>query len=124
MGTIKILIVDDEIEFAEPLSQRITKRNFDCKTASGVEEALVLLAHGWLPEVVILDLHMPGHDGLAALDIIKSKSPNSRFIMLTGHPSVDSGQEGMKKGLFDYLMKPVSIDVLVEKIEEATGMRK
>lgn len=118
---IKALIVDDEIEFAESLVQRLCRRGFESRAAAGAEEAMAILDEGWIPDVAILDLLMPKNDGMATLEMIKSHSPSVQCLMLTGHPSAGSSVEGMNKGLFDYLMKPVSLDVLIEKIEAACG---
>lgn len=78
-----------------------------------------VLDQGWIPDVVILDLLMPKHDGLATMEMMKAHSPAVQFLMLTGYPSASSSIEGMNKGLFDYLMKPVPLDVLIERIEAA-----
>jgi DNA-binding NtrC family response regulator len=123
MKTTKVLIIDDEMDFADTLAERLRKRGLDSKAANGADAAMAILDDGWIPDVVILDLQMPGYDGLATLDKLKARSPATEVIMLTGHPSTISGIQGMRKGLFDYLMKPVSIDILIEKIEAALQKR-
>jgi DNA-binding NtrC family response regulator len=120
MDTIKILIVDDEMEFGSTLAERLELRGFAAKAVSCAEEALAVLASDWLPQVVLLDLMMPGIDGLATLDLIKKHDPRIQVIILTGHGSTESGIIGMQRGLFDYLMKPVDIGELVSKINEAS----
>lgn len=70
-------------------------------------------------DVIILDMKMPGMDGIATLKEIKKKTPSVEVVILTGHSSVESGIEGMQLGAFDFLMKPVSIDDLQEKVSEA-----
>jgi len=120
MAEVKILVVDDESDFATTLSERLELRGFAAKAVSGAEEAMALLASGWRPNVVLLDLMMPGIDGLAALDLFKRHDPKLQVIILTGHGSTESGILGMKRGLFDYLMKPVDIGELVEKIRQAS----
>lgn len=120
----KILIIDDEMEFASTLAERLTLRDFATKAIGSGEEAMTLLHHGWGPDVVLLDLKMPGLDGLAALDMIKKFDPTIEVIILTGHGSTASGIAGMQRGLFDYLMKPIDIGELVLKIEEAVQKRQ
>lgn len=119
MSKTKILIVDDEMEFASTLSERLNLRDFDSRAACGAEKAIAIIEAGWIPNVVLLDLKMPGFDGIEALDLIKQHEPSIEVIMVTGHGSTASGIEGMQKGLFDYLMKPIDIGELVEKINEA-----
>lgn len=119
MNKIKVLIVDDEMEFAHTLAERLELRGFDSRAVEGAEEALPLLQGSWVPEVVILDLKMPGMDGLAVLDVIKRQAPAIEVILLTGHGSAASGIEGMRRGLFDYLMKPVDIGELTGRISAA-----
>ena len=119
MSKTKILIVDDEMEFATTLSERLNLRDFDSKAVCGAEKAIAVIETGWVPDVVLLDLKMPGVDGLETLDLIKQHEPSIEVIIITGHGSTASGIEGMQKGLFDYLMKPVDIGDLVKKINEA-----
>jgi DNA-binding NtrC family response regulator len=119
MDTIKILIVDDEMEFGSTLAERLELRGFAAKAVSCAEEAMAVLASDWRPHVVLLDLMMPGIDGLATLNLIKKHDPRIQVIILTGHGSTESGIIGMQRGLFDYLMKPVDIGELVNKINEA-----
>ncbi len=121
MSNIKVLVVDDEKEFAESLVQRLCRRGFEGRAAAGAEEAMANLDEGWIPDVAILDLLMPKYDGLATMGMIKAHSPAVQCLILTGHPTAGSSIEGMNKGLFDYLMKPVSLDILIEKIEAACG---
>ena len=121
MNKLKLLIIDDEIEFASTLSERLELRGMESRAVESAEEALSLLQNKWIPDVAILDLKMPGMDGIATLDLIKRQAPTVEVIMLTGHGSTSSGIEGMQRGLFDYLMKPVDIDELVKKIKEAAG---
>lgn len=122
MHPIKILIVDDEMEFGTTLAERLELRGFAAKAVSGAQEALAALASDWQPQVVLLDLMMPGIDGLATLDLIKKHDPRIQVIILTGHGSTESGIIGMQRGLFDYLMKPVDIGELVSKIKEAIAV--
>lgn len=124
MNTIKILIIDDEIEFAGTLAERLLLRNFEALAVAGAEEGLAAMQGDWQPDVVVLDLKMPGLDGIETLGLIKEKDPAIEVILLTGHGSTTAAMEGMQRGLFDYLMKPVDIGELVGKIEEAARKRR
>lgn len=117
----RILIVDDELEFGSTLAERLELRGFTAKAVGGAGEAVTLLASGWAPDVVVLDLMMPGVDGLATLDLVKQHDPRIQVIILTGHGSTESGIVGMQRGLFDYLMKPVDIGELIARINEAAA---
>lgn len=121
MTKTKVLLVDDEADFAETLAERLALRTFEVRLAGGAEEAMAVLQGGWRPDVVLLDLKMPGLDGLETLSLIKEHDPAIEVILVTGHGSTTAGMEGMNKGLFDYLMKPVDIGVIVERIKEAAG---
>lgn len=120
MSKTRVLIVDDEMEFANTLAERLSLRDFDAVPVGSAEEAMSAISGDWVPEVVLLDLKMPGLSGLDALEMIKKQGPAIEVIMITGHGSTGSGIEGMKRGLFDYLMKPVDIGDLVSKINEAS----
>ncbi|MFA6499249.1 MAG: response regulator [Desulfurivibrionaceae bacterium] len=119
MTTRRILIVDDELDFGVTLAERLELRGFAAKAVGGAQEAMAVLAADWRPNVVLLDLMMPGIDGLAALDLIKQHDPKIQVIILTGHGSTESGIIGMQRGLFDYLMKPVDIGELIVRINES-----
>ncbi len=118
-----VLLVDDEKEFASTLAERLNLRGFRCQTAYSGEEALEVMAKS-PAQVVVLDLMMPGMSGLAVLEALREKHPDTRIILLTGMGSVSDGVKGMKMGAFDYLMKPVEIDSLMQKIREAMQKRK
>ncbi|MBI5556727.1 MAG: response regulator [Deltaproteobacteria bacterium] len=115
----KVLIVDDELDFAETVVECLELRGFHAKSAGDANEAMALIKSGWRPEVVILDLKMPGVNGLEALNLIKAHDPSIQVIIATSHGSTSDGIEGMHRGLFDYLMKPVEINELVRMINEA-----
>ena len=119
MTAHRILIVDDELDFGTTLAERLELRGFAAKAVGGAQEAMAVLAADWRPDGVLLDLMMPGIDGLAALDLIKQHDPKIQVIILTGHGSTESGIIGMQRGLFDYLMKPVDIGELIARINEA-----
>lgn len=118
MANIKLLIIDDEVEFATTLCQRLQIRNFDATCVHSGGEGLAVL-NEIEPEVVILDLKMPDMDGLDVLKKIKENNPSIEVILLTGHGFAGSGVEAMEKGAFDYLMKPVYLNELLEKINSA-----
>lgn len=113
-----ILIVDDEEDFRETLVKRLQKRNFQAFGAESGTQALQMMEA--IPfDVVVLDIKMPGMDGIETLREMKKKSPLTEVILLTGHASLESGIEGIELGAFDYLMKPVNLDDLIEKIQQA-----
>ncbi len=115
---IKVLLVDDEKDFVETLAQRLEMRDFDVKTALGGDEALGLIRESDV-DVIILDVLMPGKDGIQTLKEIKELKPLITVIMLTGNATVNTAIEGMKLGAYDYLMKPTETESLVEKIMSA-----
>lgn len=122
MTEIKVMVVDDEIEFATSLAERLKLRNFSCKVCHGGREALKMINESLpdIPDVVVLDLKMPDMSGLDVLTEIKKQYPGIQVIMLTGHGSISSGIKGMENGAFDYLMKPFDINELEHKIRLAT----
>jgi DNA-binding NtrC family response regulator len=122
MDEYNVLIVDDEIDFLETMIKRLKKRKVNVSGAGSGEEAIKILKD--MPvDVVILDVRMKGIDGIETLKEIKKISPIVEVIMLTGHASIEVAVEGMEMGAFDYLMKPMDIDELLYKIEDA-GKRK
>ena len=116
MTSTHLLLVDDEVPFVETMTRRLTRRNYKISSALSGQEALDLLEKNHLIEVVILDVKMPGMDGIETLKKIKHNYPLVEVIMLTGHATVETGIEGMKLGAFDYLMKPCGIDMLISKV--------
>ncbi len=115
---IKILIVDDEIAFANTLAQRLQMRGLKVGVAYDGEQALSKLKEDEL-DVVVLDLKMPGMDGMEVLQEIKKAYPNIQVIMLTGHGTDKDEEQAKKLGGFDFLNKPVDIDTLEQKIKAA-----
>jgi DNA-binding NtrC family response regulator len=113
-----VLLVDDEVEFISALAERLSFRGIRARTASGGEEALAAIEQE-PPQVVLLDLMMPGMSGIEVLQEIRRTHPDIKVILLTGHGSTREGMEGMRLGAFDYLMKPLSIDELMEKLRNA-----
>jgi DNA-binding NtrC family response regulator len=118
LNEIKLLLVDDEVEFRETLMRRMKKRNVDVVGVSSGEEALEYLSLSPI-DVVVLDVRMPGMSGVETLREIKKRMPLIEVIMLTGHASLEVAIEGMEIGAFDYLMKPISIDDLLYKVQDA-----
>ena len=117
----KILLVDDKHEFAAILTQRLTKRNYSVTVVHSGKDTLAQLEKDKDIEVVILDVIMPGMDGIETLKLIKKKWPLVEVIMLTGHSTLDSAINAMKFGAHDYLLKPIELEQLVSKIEKAAG---
>jgi len=124
MTIAKVMLVDDEKPFVDTMVKRLNKREVEIVPAYNGQEALEKLAQDNTIEVVILDIKMPVMDGMEALGKIKSSHPLVEVIMLTGHGTVETGIEGMKKGAFDYLMKPCNTDELVEKVLEAAAKKR
>jgi len=118
----KVLLVDDEEEFVENLSQRLEIRGLKVTAATRGEDA-VSLADNQSFDAIVLDLAMPGMGGLETLKKIREKHPDAEIIMLTGHGSVKSSVEAMKLGAEDFLEKPVDISDLLEKISKARDKR-
>lgn len=117
-----VLLVDDEEQFLDALSQRLEARGLKVKAVTSGEDAVDQVEdHNF--DAIIVDLAMPGIDGIETLKRIKEKRPDLEIIMLTGHATVKSGIEAMKLGADDFLEKPVDLNVLLEKIGEAKHKR-
>jgi DNA-binding response OmpR family regulator len=123
MADIKALLVDDEESFRNTLCKRLGRRGMTVEQAGSGEEALDMLAD-FQPDVILLDVKMPGMDGLTALHKIKEASPLIEVVMLTGHASMEIAIRGMELGAFDYLMKPVEFEELLYKLEDAYKRKK
>ena len=118
MDACKVLLVDDETEYLETLVKRMNKRGLKVTGVGSAEEALQWLNQNPV-DVVVMDVRMPGMDGIQALREVKKMHPMAEVIMLTGHASVEVAIEGMELGAFDYLMKPMDFDDLLYKIQDA-----
>ena len=118
----KVLLVDDEEQFLDTLTQRLEIRGLKVEAVTGGEEALDMVEDKKI-DAVILDLAMPGIDGIETLRLLKAKQPDLQIIMLTGKATVKSGIEAMKLGAADFLEKPVDLNLLLEKIGEAKNKR-
>lgn len=114
----RILLVDDEADFVEMLSLRLHEAGEKVTPAYSGREGLEILARKSI-DVVILDIRMPGMDGIETLREIKKRFPLVEVMMLTGHGTTETAVEGMKLGAFDYLMKPADFDELRQKLENA-----
>jgi len=114
----RILLVDDEKDFVEALAERLRNRDFHVTTAFSGKEALDTLEE-YNFDVAIVDVKMPGLDGIETLKEIKKIKPLTEVLMLTGHGTVETAIEGMKHGAFDFLMKPSEMNILLEKIGSA-----
>lgn len=123
MEGVSILLVDDEIEFVETLSKRLMKRGFHAAFVTSAGDALEKIKKEQF-DVALIDVRMPEMDGITLLGEIKKIKPLIEVLLLTGYASVQSGIEGMKKGAFDYIMKPADIDELVKKIRDAYERKK
>ena len=114
---VRVMLVDDEVQFLDSMMKVLLRRNMDVTTADDGERALALLKEK-LVDVVVLDLKMPGMDGVEVLRRIKSESPSVEVIVLTGHPSVETALEVVNLGANEYLKKPPDIEELVSTIRK------
>jgi DNA-binding NtrC family response regulator len=118
----RVLLVDDEKEFVQALSERLKLRDYDVTTSLSGDDALEKIKH-YNYDVVILDVAMPGVDGIDALREIKKMKPLTEVIMLTGHGTVEAAIEGMRLGAFDFLIKPCNTEDLDTKIKKAQARK-
>lgn len=119
MRHFSILVVDDEEDFVETLVSRLKKRDVDAVGVRSGEEALEIIKSRKF-DVVIMDIKMPGGmDGIEAMRLMKKENLKTEIILLTGHASVETGIDGMKFGAFDYVLKPVKLEELLNKISLA-----
>jgi DNA-binding NtrC family response regulator len=119
----RVLVVDDEADFVTTVIKRLAKRHYAAKGAASGEEALEMMREQDF-DVVVLDIRMPGGmDGIATLREIRRRQPDVEVILLTGHASMETSIEGMKQGAFDYLLKPIRFEELLQKIMAACARR-
>lgn len=118
MKNIRLLLVDDEVDFRRTLAKRLTKRGIIPEQAENGQECLSVLEKNPM-DVVVLDVKMPGMNGIEVLDHIKKKHPKTEVILLTGQATTQDGVEGIKSGAFDYLSKPIELEHLLGKIQQA-----
>ena len=114
----RVLLIDDEKDFLEVMSERMRNRDIDVTTATSAKEALGLVEKESY-DAIILDLQMPEMDGLQALERLKAINPDLQVILLTGHATIEKGVQAMKLGATDVLEKPADIQTLTEKIRKA-----
>lgn len=119
----RLLLVDDEKEFTDTLKQRLEIRDFSVQVAYSGEEALAAFDPD-KTDVVILDVLMPGIGGIETLERLKTTAPLVEVIMLTGNATIENAILGMKKGAYDFLMKPTETDALIEKINGALKIKQ
>ena len=120
MEPFTVVFVDDETDYVESLIKRMTRRNINAYGAGSGEAALDLLADKHQEvDVVVLDVRMPGMDGITVLKEVKKRHPLIEVVMLSGHANLAVAKEGMEMGAFDYLMKPVDLDELLYKLQDA-----
>ena len=120
--TIRLLLIDDELELLESLKSVLERRMMKVHTASTGAEGLDLLSKA-VVEVVVLDLKMPGMDGLEVLRAIRKSYPGIPVVLLTGHPTTETAMLGMKQGAFGYVVKPPDIEELTDTIRKACQAR-
>ena len=118
MKDLRVLLVDDETEFVQAMAERLKMRDLDANTVYDGEQALSFVG-GQEPDVMVLDLKMPGIDGMEVLRQVKKSYPKLQVIILTGHGTEKDEEEARRLGAFDYLEKPVSLDVLIKKMKQA-----
>jgi two-component system, OmpR family, response regulator len=118
MEEIRMLLVDDEDDFRITLTNRLKLRKIDITDVANGKEAIDLVRQKSF-DVAVIDVKMPGIDGIETLKQIKQLQPAIEIVMLTGHASIESGMEAMKLGAYDYVMKPCDIDELLIKTGEA-----
>jgi two-component system OmpR family response regulator len=118
MNKFRVLIVDDEPDFVETIVKRLRVKGLEVEGVLNGRDAIALLDKEEF-DVCVLDVKMPGMDGIETLSEIKKKNSLMEVIMLTGHGSVESGIRGLQLGAYDYIMKPVPFDDLLQKIAQA-----
>jgi DNA-binding NtrC family response regulator len=118
MEKFSVLIVDDEEDFVETIVKRLRSKGLEAEGVHRGLEALELLEDTDF-DVCVLDVRMPGMDGIETLREMKKKKPSMEVIMLTGHGSVESGIQGLQLGAYNYVMKPVPFPDLLQQIQQA-----
>lgn len=119
----RLLMIDDEEAFVAALEKRLVHRNITVLAAYSGEDGLKKLDENPDTDVVLLDVKMPGMDGIETLRRIRATHPLVEVIMLTAHATVETAIEGMRVGAFDYLKKPADIEILVQKVQQACKKR-
>ncbi len=120
MGPLRLLLVDDEPEFLEPTARRLARRGIECATVESGEDALRALQHMTFDGLVV-DVRMPAMDGLELLRLVRRDHAALPVILLTGHASIELGVRGIDLGAFEYLLKPVDLDELLDTVRRAVA---
>jgi DNA-binding response OmpR family regulator len=123
MAEVRVLLVDDEAQFVATTAKRLRGRGFEVLEANSGPEGLGILERETV-DVTVLDVGMPDMDGIQVLRELRMRYPHVQVLMLTGHANMEVAISGMAMGAFDYLMKPVELDVLVGKIREACSRKR
>jgi len=123
MKDFRILLVDDEVDFVETLSERLSLRGYNVKAVSSPLEAMPLL-HSFSPNLVILDIKMPEMNGIEFLKLTKKINPSIDVIMLTAFGNMNFVEESMESGAIEYIIKPIDINELIIKIERVKKKHK
>jgi|JTFP01.1.fsa_nt_gb DNA-binding NtrC family response regulator len=118
MNTWNILLVDDEVDFITTLAERLELRGVEARVVHDGESALKAVSDN-VPQVMVLDVMMPGMKGIDVLQRVKAEHPDVRVILLTGQGKTRDGIEGMRHGAFAYLTKPLDLEELLRTISEA-----
>jgi DNA-binding response OmpR family regulator len=119
MAELALLLVDDELDFIEPLSARLARRGMACTLVTSGEDALSRAGASRF-DCAVVDVKMPGMDGLELLRRLRRDHPSLPVVLLTGHASVELGVEGMELGAFDYVLKPIDLDELLDIVRRAS----
>jgi len=120
MRALRLLLVDDEAEFLEPTAERLARRGIECATVESGQDALRALQNLQF-DCLVVDVRMPGMDGLELLRLIRRDHAALPVILLTGHASIELGVRGMDLGAFEYLLKPVDLDELLDTVRRAVA---
>jgi DNA-binding NtrC family response regulator len=123
MSGLRVLLVDDEGDLVYTMAERLSLRGYNVDAVTDGAEALERVASNTY-DVAVVDVKMPGISGLVVLKVIKRDRPETPVILLTGHGSIEEGEEGMKQGAYAYLFKPVDIEDLIKTMVDAAGEHK
>ncbi len=118
MSRLRVLLVDDEHDYLDIMTKRLARRNVELTVARGGAEALRLAAEGDF-DVIVLDVRMPDMDGIETLRRLRSIGHRAEVLLLTGHASVEAARKGLELGAADYLLKPVPVNELLFRIQDA-----
>jgi DNA-binding NtrC family response regulator len=118
----KVLLIDDEVEFLEALSERMEIRGMDVTTAENAKAAVSAINSGDF-DAIVLDLQMPDMNGIDMLKVIRETNPDMQVILLTGQATLEAGIQAMKLGAMDFMEKPADIDALTDKIKKAQAKK-